>query len=378
MSNHNKIGIIIGAGASAAINPNRIPVMNNFFEIVSKFSKHDGQVAKALKTLQKHGLVSRGKIPEGNLEDVLTQTLSISRDQDDPWKRPYDGLLLTFHRIFHRVDKEDISCYVDCFSPLCKLNPNDVIFISFNYDVFLERALEALFSWRADLGYSPDVLVGHINAEQAEKAQDPTQVCDEVYAWSLSVSDRSKVPTVLKPHGSLNWFIHSRGKGHFWMSEETLGLLLMQPANKKVCIPRFWIYPTTNTTKGELADPEFLVGAILPAIIPPGKKFSTEIPVFRRIQKSVIETLSQISSLVIIGWSMRQSDKKYSEWFKTAGKTRQSDLKLLGVCNLHRKKEFYSRFEDQISSKKFLRCDDGFVTKQTKQFIEKVVKVHSG
>ena len=385
-----KLGIIIGAGASASINPNRIPVMNNFFEIVADFAQRDKQVAKTFKTLQKYGLVNPQNIPKGNLEDVLTQTLSLPREQENPWERPYDGLLLTLHRIFHTLDKEeDASLYIDCVSPLCKLNPKDIIFISFNYDVFLERALENLFPWRADFGYSANVLVGYINAEQAEQAQSPNQICDEVYAWSWDTSPQVSFPSeltspiqhghgpiVLKPHGSLNWFIHSKGKGPLWMSSETLGLLLMRAIRGRVRIPKFWIYPTTNTVDGELADKDFIVGGVLPAIIPPGEKFSKTIPAFQRIEKSVEEALSQISTLAIIGWSMRQSDKKYGDLFEKVAAIRESELDAMAVCNLRQQREFYSRFENLLPTKQFLYCDEGFMTQQATAFLENVLKLH--
>lgn len=363
--------------------------MNNFFEIVSDFAKKNKQVAKTLNTLQENELVSREKVPKGNLEDVLTQTLSLPREQEDPWERPYDGLLLTLHRIFNILDKEeDVTSYTDCLSPLCKLKPKDIIFVSFNYDVFLEKALESLFSWSADFGYSADVLAGYVNAEQAEQAQSPNQICDEVYAWSWRTSPNEVFPSasptqhdhgpiVLKPHGSLNWFIHSKGNGPFWMSNETHGLVLMRPINGRVRISRFWDYPTTNTVKGELADSDFLVGAMLPAIIPPGEKFSKEIPVFQRIEKSIKETLSQVSTLLIIGWSMRQSDKKYRNFFEEVAAMRERELKVMAVCNFHQQKEFYSRFENLLPTKQFLYCNEGFITHQATAFLEKVVKSHS-
>lgn len=381
-----KIAIIIGAGADAAINPQRVPVMNNFFRVVRELAKRDKQVAKTLESLKKSKLI--GRVPKENLEDVLTQTLSLPRNQEDPWRRPYDGLLLTLHRIFHILDKnEDLSRYTDCLSPLSELDPEDIVFISFNYDVFLERALETLFSWGADFGYSPGVLVGYINAEQADQAESPNQICDEKSAWSgdippnisfpselTSPIQRGDGPIVLKPHGSLNWFIHSREKGPFWMSSKTRGLLLMRPINGKVHIPRFWDYPTTNTVRGELADPNFRVGAVLPAIIPPGEKFSKIVLPFQRIEKSVKDVLSQIAALVVVGWSMRQNDKKYEGLFASVRATRKSKLDVTAVSNFHQEDEFYLRFQRLLPTRKFMRCDEGFITQHAKGLLENVVK----
>jgi len=322
-----KIGIIIGAGASAALNPEIIPVMNNFFGIVAEFAKNDEMISKTLSSLKKHNVISNETVPKGNLEDVLTQSISLPRKQKDPWERPYDGLLLTLHRIFKVLDENiEVSKYEDQLSPLIEINPEDIVFISFNYDIFLERALEILFSWNADFGYLTDTFAGYINMEQAEQAQSPEQICDEVYGWSFETPPEVSFPTertltfqkgngplVLKPHGSLNWFIHEKGENVFWMSKETNKLLLMRPIRGKVRIPRFWSYPTTNSVKGELVSSDFFIGPILPAIIPPGEKFSRIIPPFQLIEKSIIDCLSQVSILIVIGWSMRQSDRKYKD-----------------------------------------------------------------
>jgi len=381
-----KVGIMIGAGASAAINPKKVPLMNNFFEVVRDFAKRDKQVTKTLKTLRKSSLLSR--VTKGNLEDVLTQTLALPRTQEDPWERPYDGLLLTLHRVLHTLDKnEDLSSYIDCLSPLSELDPKDLVFISFNYDVFLERALEALFSWSADFGYSDNVLVGYINAEQADKAESPTQICDEKYAWpwdtppDISFPSESTLsiqhgngPIVLKPHGSLNWFIHGKGRDLYWMSNKTKGLILMRPINGETHVPSFWIYPTTNTVNGELANQRFQVGSVLPAIIPPGEEFSKNIAPFRRIEKSVKDALSQVAALVVVGWSMRQSDRKYQHLFASVRATRTRKLDVTAVCDFHQEDKFYSRFQKLLPTKKFLRCDEGFITQHAKELLENVAK----
>ena len=54
----NKLVIIVGAGASAALAPREIPVMNNFFEIAADFAQGDKQVAKTLKALRRFLLSS--------------------------------------------------------------------------------------------------------------------------------------------------------------------------------------------------------------------------------------------------------------------------------------------------------------------------------
>jgi hypothetical protein len=179
---------------------------------------------------------------------------------------------------------------------------------------------------------------------------------------------------VLKPHDSLNWFIHGKGKAPYGMSDETLGLLLMRPINGRIRIPSFWIYPTTNTVNGELVDSSFLVGAVLPAIIPPGEKFSKVIPPFRRVEKLVERALSQISALVIIGWSMRQSDKKYESLFTKVVSKRKSALNVVAVCDFQQNTAFYSRFKNLLPVKNFEYANEGFMTQNAKTLLRTVVE----
>jgi len=145
----------------------------------------------------------------------------------------------------------------------------------------------------------------------------------------------------------------------------------MRPINGKVRIPRFWVYPTTNTVSGELAVPDLVVGAVLPAIIPPGEEFSRVIPPFQLIEEHVKEALSRISALVIIGWSMRQSDKKYRDLFTFVCAMRKNKLNLIAVCDFYQNEDFYLRFKNLLPTKKFLCCNEGFITQDAKELLEK-------
>ena len=87
------------------------------------------------------------------------------------------------------------------------------------------------------------------------------------------------------------------------------------------------------------------------------------------------EVLSQIEILVVIGWSMRKSDKKYEDLFARAASRRRKKLDLIAVCNFHQKENFYSRFKNLLPAEKFLCCDEGFITKEAEDLLEKVAKL---
>ena len=217
-----KIIFIIGAGASKAIAPKEIPAMNGFFHIADNFAKQDQNIKTTLDSLEKYGLLKDNDV---NLEHVLEHTTKLPRNENNPWERPYDGLLLTLHKMFHMLnEKYEPEPFIRCFEPIKDLLNDSTTFISFNYDVFLERSLNEILDWKACFGYSPKPIVGFIERSPAEYAQSDESICDEVYAMGIeddkvypqkrATYPKTEIPAVLKPHGSLNWFIHSSKNPH--------------------------------------------------------------------------------------------------------------------------------------------------------------------
>ncbi|MCJ7792242.1 MAG: hypothetical protein MUP49_07560 [Dehalococcoidia bacterium] len=116
------------------------------------------------------------------------------------------------------------------------------------------------------------------------------------------------------------------------------------------------------------------MGTVLPAIIPPGKKCSRSISIFRVIQQQVEKALLEVSGLVIIGWSMRESDQQYEGLLQKASVQRKNRLNVMAVCNLHQGNAFYDRFRGLLDAEEFLCCDSGFITQEAKIFLEEVVQ----
>lgn len=379
-----KLVFIIGAGASKAIALNQIPAMNDFFDIASNIAKEDTNIKATLNSLKNSGLL---KNKELNLEDVLERTTKLPRDHGNPWKRPYDGLLLTLHRIFYILDKEyKPEPFIRSLEPIKDSLDNSTTFISFNYDVFLERALNELLNWKACFGYSSKPVVGFIDSSQADYAQSDESVCDEVYAWEMDKYDRvypekkatypnREIPGVLKPHGSLNWFIHSSKDPFAWIPNCT-GLLLMGQSKEIPEIPKFWGYNTVNSVDGEFKSREPVFGGILPAIVPPGKKFvdNRKVLVFKKIYAEAAQELAKASVLVIIGWSMSDFDRHYKELFEEVKKKRKSQpLNKLAVCDIRKSDKFYEKFRNLLPHKHFLTYKEGFGSDESTKLFKSVI-----
>jgi len=371
MRKTKKLIFIIGAGASKAIAPEEIPAMNDFFHIAKNFARQDENIKTTLDSLESYGLLQNKEV---NLEYVLEHTMKLPRNHDNPWERPYDGLLLTLHKIFYILnEKYRPEPFIRCLEPVRHFLNSSATFISFNYDVFLERSLNEILNWKTCFGYSPNPLVGFIESPQADKAQSDKSICDEVYAWGMEEYDKAypqkkatrpvnEIPVVLKPHGSLNWFIHPSKKPHAWIPNCT-GFLLMGPNKETPSISKSWNYSTVNTVKGEFKRKKSYIGSILPAIIPPGRKFAEKrkVKVFQKINEAVIQELTEASVLVIIGWSMSGFDKHYKQLFKEVIERRKSQkLSKLAVCDFQRSPEFYEKFKRLLPHEVFLSCNEGF------------------
>ena len=382
-----KVAFIIGAGASKAINKEKIPVMDDFFIIADKFAKKDANIRRTLDALKDFGLLKDGAFYDANLEYVLEATTELPRSQDNPWERPYDGLLLTFHKIFWTLNSRyDPGVLTDALRAVKPILNSSVVFISFNYDVYLERALRAVSGWRADTGYGGKPVVGFVDSSQADSAQEETNICDEVYAWEIEKYPPGKAkanlpycslnfPIVFKPHGSLNWFIHSsNNNSHFWIPDCT-SLLLMGPNKEEPTISRFWVYNTTNSVKGEFKNEKVFAGGILPAILPPGKKFISQVKaqVFENIYNGIVRALTEISTLVIIGWSMSGFDVHYREIFDKIKKDRKKrKLEKLIACDIQKDPNFYERFRVLLPAKEFLICKEGLGSVKFINLLQKI------
>jgi len=310
----------------------------------------------------------------------------LPRDDSDPWKRPYDGLLLTMHAVLKYGEKANtVDKYAECISPLTSIHPSRITFVSFNYDLFLERALYELFGWMPDVGYPQNVIVGAIDATQAERAEHPDAICDEKYAWNIIRPAQSPpMPVVLKPHGSFNWFIHGSENPYSWISDMARGFLLMTKCNfdkskvglsveeGPVSIPEHWIFSTTNTVKGEIEGKEFDVGSILPAIIPPMpiKEYHS---VFQKIRERIKEDLTRCSAIIIVGWSMSDLDSDSKELIYQAMNKRTRKVRILAICDFNQDDSFYDRFKKLIQSEKFEKCNNGFLTEDARKLFGEVV-----
>lgn len=368
---NKKILYIIGAGVSASISSDTVPTMNNFFEKAIKMLDADNKVflitfafaeeARAFSPNPdvenlgiKLGVINRlhekidhrkkdhreSDIVEeelneyivnykkafmadklrmhANLEDVFSK-LESEKERKDAADQTYERLQFVINSLFYRLDRDLNDKFKDAihhdFSDLiANLEGVDQTFISFNYDLWLEKALHAKGIWHPPDGhgyifkyYSPPI---SDEWNKSGKVIEPKSFNGHI--------GKSKVK-VLKPHGSLSWRF---GKGH------DNGIIILEDDDENSCVaynPTWYYPPSEFSKKVELK--------IFPLIVPPAPNKIRKHPLFWKTDKDILIALKEADTVVIIGWSMPETDQYFRQMVSWALNNREEPIKKLLVCD---------------------------------------------
>lgn len=129
--------------------------------------------------------------------------------------------------------------------------------------------------------------------------------------------EKSKVK-VLKPHGSLSWRF---GKGH------DNGIIILEDEDDKnscVAYNDTWFYPPSEFPEVELK--------VFPLIVPPAPNKIRKHPLFWKTDKDILIALMKADTVVIIGWSMPETDQYFRQMVSWALNNREQPIKKLLVC----------------------------------------------
>ena len=359
---------IIGAGASAAICPDKIPCMGDYFEKwlnqvetkkgteywlplacleearvfsqnpeaersatrlrtigreVQAFNKKK-QSATQLEETQRTYLETYvdafkrdRERTQANLEKILT---SLEQMKGDDAEDATARLIMSIHTFFSTLDQDpDI---VEKFShgphqqlaEFLKGQPDlNVTVISFNYDLWVEKALQRNGLWNPARGYGHEFFYS-----------GPHRTATETGYWGHYdakpfENPSSSAVTVLKPNGSLSWFFSRKEK-------ELVVLTCKGQENGEVTYNPDFYLDRVDTPGG--------VGRMLaPLIVPPIPTRNRRFPVFWSIDKNIHRCLNRADVLVIIGWSLPDTDQKFAEDFRRAISSRASQLPSIVLCD---------------------------------------------
>jgi hypothetical protein len=238
-------------------------------------------------------------------------------------------------------------------------------FVSFNYDLLLDRAIQRIAhdahhaghpSWQPSTGYGFDIS-WYLESNEAGLPPSQASVSTGKISGGFTQYPEAKLlpsmPSVkisiLKPHGSLNWVV-CHDKGH----KMGVSGLLVDP-NTPVFLPLtdaehldYWraqraecqniIYnpPRLGNRFGEAHASIFLV--------PPTPTAKKTKPVFlTRVHEAEAAAITNAEEIFIIGWSMPATDQDQTCTIRSCVAKREKPLDSITVINHGERSEYFER-----------------------------------
>ncbi|MFH1776079.1 MAG: hypothetical protein ABH952_00730 [Candidatus Omnitrophota bacterium] len=138
------------------------------------------------------------------------------------------------------------------------------------------------------------------------------------------------------PHGSLSWFYNQEINSYF---------LLLSDGNKI----------TDSEGRGYIRDVSLSMNGVgelyQSLLVPPQKIKKRSYDIFWNIDKLIGEKLTDCDTVIIVGWSMPDTDIDCIERIKHIVEHRTSQICNLIICDIEKKDSFYSRFESLFRPK---------------------------
>ncbi|MBI5359360.1 MAG: hypothetical protein HZA48_02125 [Planctomycetes bacterium] len=366
---------VLGAGASRSITE-KSPLMNDFFGkaieyyIINEEWKQYPQILLALIEVEKNRLFPSNVIIEaiadkicqrydGNvkedseLNDLIQQyckvfiedatryganlenIFSMADNLED--RSAFNRMLYAINAVFSKLH-QDISEVKNYQELACILSgamsdsKTGVSIITFNYDIWLEKEMQKAGLWHPGNGYGVEfdyVTVADIKKILPFKSgsQYPLQI------RSFENNNYSSRFLILKPHGSLSWYYDTENSKKFVMLDSD-GIV------------------SDNKNKGWEITDYVNDSDYVPLLIPPTFAKERNNSLFGEIDKQIQEKLSDADVVVIIGWSMPETDIGHVGKIEDVFNHKKKRLSKLVVCDTrHINDRLYSRFESVFKPK---------------------------
>lgn len=372
------ITYLIGAGASCAMAPGRVPGMQLFASLKTFFPEDTEKLTRLLvgaglfkdfvgNSLMRPGSMIPSHIENQNVELILQELENVATDGGAPQaiaaNEAHNLVKSLITRLFSRLEQDGVAKGEN--------NPYDLLaaaimadrhghthhFVSFNYDVWLEQALQRQGIWNPVNGY----LINQTNPIRVHYTGGDS-------ALQVLPTNEPSPTLVYKPHGSLSWLTsHDEPYGIPVLFLDQVGLT--EGGKHTRGAPHYLPagQDSTNLTvkdRGEVA--------YSPLIIPPVLNKAVGGEFLYKVHKSVQRLFEGAHAVVVIGWSMPASDASIRQRISDglAPRNDTNIIKWLIACNLGKQELFYNRYRATIPAQRSAICNDGFAA----SFIEEYLK----
>ncbi len=344
----------VGAGFTKALERARMPVplMMDFIRVMTRYARSDDVVLMALIGLEamecyteKRPLLQKlasgtdpkqhrsrllwhiRRRPKESIEDLLLRAETIEASIptltaagliaaiNDPVLRAQYAI----NRMFRAIGwKLKLASLTRLFAARCTEPKSRHTFVSFNYDLALERALERAGVWSALRGYGVPL--------RFRAPEDPSNPPGPLL---IPLPRPSGHVTVLKPHGSLNWLMPEKARYKLpILATDAAGALR---------------YIGTTLTHAYVQPPNRWPIRVAPFIIPPTSKKRTKVPLLTRVREREEDALATADEVFILGWSIPKTDKDQVALIRRAIARRTKPFTRVVAVNYHAADTYYRR-----------------------------------
>jgi hypothetical protein len=207
------------------------------------------------------------------------------------------------------------------------------VFVSFNYDLVLDRGIQKQGEWGVCNGYGFEI--SHCIST------DPHAAPPGVLSTQITPLPSCSNPIrILKPHGSLNWLAPLE----LPYRQSPTGLI---PKDESIVVPL--------TTAGELryccSTETFQwvsIGCdnpqdVSPIILPPTSAKRSSLSFLDRIEAEELEAIRNADEVYILGWSLPKTDEDQEHLISSAVEERQASVERVTVINRNGPPEYFER-----------------------------------
>lgn|SRR6266545_835016 len=309
--------------------------------------------------------IMRERPPE-NIEQLLQRAVDIAADEFGAGLLPQRfnfGINEMFSRIGWNLN---LTCLDRFLAKQCELPDTKHTFVSFNYDLVLDRCIQqrkdGLWNVKQGYGFEVDRFITPAGAVEHMKQFDgPGGAFGMLPSRRLDAKgDNNRAITILKPHGSLNWLLGFRENYHFI---DAMPILCLDADHSITHYDRFSCQhiQLKDDLDYDLSEDSVWADAGL-YLIPPTDSKSSKLQFIKNVRDQEKQAYTTADEVYVIGWSMPSTDKDQVEIISQSIQERIKPLERVTAINFNAKPEYYEELGRvfDVDDLNLIRYDKGF------------------
>lgn len=373
----------IGAGLTKSLElTRRVPLMSDFVQVLTEYAGNGNKVvldtlvgmevgnvyeaaceeclplAKALRGREEVTEEERGRFAElvrnrpsesieAIFEKVESMRLEPGFETRSGLKPAYFGYAI--NQVFSTIGWDlQLDLVTRFLTKQFEDNQRNHVFVSFNYDLALDRAIELASDgqWQPQGGYGFDFPFFTIDGLQA--------------CWTGCLPRSCRRIQILKPHGSLNW-LRRRSRAEPDVGRDDASDMVL-PLSRELEL-RYWAAsnPFHSINFSQPGSLDFGSPNVEILIAPPSP---TKPSVMPRLRAAEIDAIAKADEVFVIGYSLPETDQDQRKLIKDAiGKRSGSISKLTAVnyiVNEEERARYFKDIENLFQPQSTEKCNQGF------------------